>query len=243
MRKIVLLPLVFAFAFSSCVWAQRETDVKVLQAKAFAQSLDSATQKQVIDVRTPEEFQSGHIAMAKNINLYDSDFKDRLAKLNKAQPVFVYCKVGGRSAKAAKTLHELGFTDVYDLEGGMMEWEKNQLPVALGEATADLTNTFTLSDFDHLLAVNNVLLVDFYAPWCIPCKQMEPSLKKLEKEYKDQVTFSRIDLDKAKPLAQKLNIESIPVLAVYKNGIELKRVTGFQSTSQLRDLIKYLLKS
>jgi thioredoxin-like negative regulator of GroEL len=72
---------------------------------------------------------------------------------------------------------------------------------------------------------------------------MEPSLKKLSKEYKSKVTFSRIDLDKAKPLARKLNIESIPVIAVYKNGKELKRVTGLQSTSQLRELIKYLLKS
>ena len=72
---------------------------------------------------------------------------------------------------------------------------------------------------------------------------MEPSLKKLEKEYKGKVTFSRIDMDNAKPLAQKLGIEAIPVLAVYKNGKELKRVNGFQSTSQLRELIKYLLKS
>lgn len=244
MRKLFFLQIVFALFFSCNISAQQEPGVKLLPAKAFAQSLDSALQKQIIDVRTPEEFQSGHIAAAKNINLYDQDFKAQLEKLNKQEPVFVYCKVGGRSAKAAKILNELGFASIYDLDGGMMAWESNKLPVAaVEEETKSGANSFTVSDFDKLLADNKILLVDFYAPWCIPCRQMEPSLKKLEKEYKGKVTFSRIDMDNAKPLAQKLGIEAIPVLAVYKNGKELKRVNGFQSTSQLRELIKYLLKS
>lgn len=243
MHKLSILPILFFAAFSLNVAAQ-ETGIKLLPAKAYAQALHSADQKQIIDVRTPEEFQSGHIAAAKNINLYDQDFKAQLEKLNKQEPVFVYCKVGGRSAKAAKILNELGFVNIYDLDGGMMSWESNKLPVATVEkAVKSGTNSFTVSDFDKLLADNKILLVDFYAPWCIPCREMEPSLKNLEKEYKGKVTFSRIDMDKAKPLAQKLNIESIPVLAVYKNGKELKRVNGFQSTAQLRELIKYLLKS
>ena len=243
MYKILILFISSLPVFSSNIAAQ-ETTIKLLPAKAFAQSMDSASQKQILDVRTPEEFQSGHIATAKNINIYDADFKTQLKKLDKEKPVFVYCKVGGRSAKAAKILQELGFTTVYDLEGGMLAWENNKLPVAAVEKEAEReTNSFTPSDFDKLLADHKILLVDFYAPWCIPCRQMEPSLKKLSKEYKDKVVFSRIDLDKAKPLARKLNIESIPVIAVYKDGKELKRVTGFQSTSQLRELIKYLLKS
>lgn len=243
MHRLFILPILFFAVFSLNVAAQ-ETGVQLLPAKAFAQSLDSVLQKQVVDVRTPEEFQSGHIATAKNINIYDADFKDQLKKLNKEEPIFVYCKGGGRSAKAARTLHELGFATVFDLQGGIMAWESNKLPLAAVEKDIKSeANSFTPSDFDKLLTGNKILLVDFYAPWCIPCRQMEPSLKKLSKEYKDKVTFSRIDLDKAKPLARKLNIESIPVIAVYKNGKELKRVTGFQSTSQLRELIKYLLKS
>ncbi|HRO47357.1 thioredoxin domain-containing protein [Agriterribacter sp.] len=243
MRKSFLLQTVFALFSSLTIFAQGESGVKLLPAKAFAQGLDSAAHKQVIDVRTPEEFQSGHIAAAKNINIYDADFKARLEKLNKAQPVFVYCKGGGRSAEAAKILNELGFTNIYDLQGGIMAWENNRLPVAVNENVKPPDNAFTVSDFDQLLAGNKVLLVDFYAPWCIPCRQMEPSLRKLKREYKGKITFSRINLDKAKPLARKLNIESIPVIAVYRNGTELKRITGFQSASQLRELIVYLLKS
>jgi thioredoxin len=243
MHKLSILYILF-FAFFSVNVSAQDTGIRLLPPKAFAQSLDSVSQKQIIDVRTPEEFQSGHIATAKNINIYDADFKDQLKTLNKNEPVFVYCKAGGRSDKAAKVLQELGFVSVYDLQGGIMAWESDKLPLEEVEKdTNDRANGFTPSDFDKLLADHKVLLVDFYAPWCIPCRQMEPSLKKLSKEYKDKVVFSRIDLDRAKPLARKLNIESIPVIAIYKNGKELKRVTGFQSISQLREVIKYLLKS
>ncbi len=241
MHKLFLFPIAAALFFSCGVLAQQE-NVKVLPPKAFQQELESATAKQLIDVRTPQEFQSGHIAMAKNINIYDADFKAQLEKLNREQPVYVYCKVGGRSAKAAETLQELGFSHIYDLEGGMMAWESSNLPVTAGEKAKGQQDGVSAADFDQLIAENKVLLIDFYAPWCIPCKEMEPSLNKLAKEYEGKVTFSRIDLDKAKPLARELNIESIPVIAVYKNGKELKRVTGFQTTSQLRKLIKYLLE-
>jgi len=241
MRKLFLLPIAAVLLFSCGVLAQQE-NVKLLPPNAFQQELESSTPKQLIDVRTPQEFQSGHIATAKNINLYDADFKERLEKLDRDQPVYVYCKVGGRSAKAAETMHELGFTHIYDLEGGIMAWESNNLPVTGDGQSKGEQNGVSTADFDKLIADNKVLLIDFYAPWCIPCKEMEPSLNKLAKEYEGKVTFSRIDLDKAKPLARELNIESIPVIAVYKNGKELKRVTGFQSTSQLRKLIKHLLE-
>lgn len=243
MRKRSLLPILFGLFLSLPVFAQQEGGIQLLPPKTFAGSLDTSAEKQVIDVRTPEEFRSGHIIHAKNINIYDKDFKESVQKLNREQPIYVYCKGGVRSAEAAKTLHELGFTTIYDLQGGIMAWENNRLPVITGKDISASDNAFTSSDFERLLTENKVLLVDFYAPWCIPCRQMEPSLKKLEKQYKGKVVFSRIDLDNAKSLAQQLGIESIPVIAVYKNGKELKRVTGFQSASELRTLVQYVLKN
>lgn len=242
MRKLFILQSFLALLISIGSCAQQTTGVKVLSAPAFAQALDSIHQKQVVDVRTPEEYQSGHIAMAENINLYDADFTSKLNQLDKQQPVFVYCKVGGRSAKAAKALHDLGFTRVYDLDGGIMAWEKNKLPLQLASKNKADANSFTQADFERLLSGNKLLLVDFHAPWCIPCKQMAPYLKKLEDEYKGRVTVSRIDIDHAKALAQQLNVESIPVIAVYKNGKELKRVNGLQTEAQIRDLIAFLMK-
>lgn len=83
----------------------------------------------LVDVRTPEEFSEGYIASATNINFYDDDFADRATKLGKDKPVLVYCKKGGRSAKAYKILKGAGFGKVYDLDGGFTAWEGAGQPV------------------------------------------------------------------------------------------------------------------
>ena len=72
----------------------------------------------LIDVRTPEEYSLGHLDKAVNINWYDIDFKEKIAELDRTKTVYVYCKAGGRSAKAAAVFRELGFDDVVNLEGG-----------------------------------------------------------------------------------------------------------------------------
>jgi len=84
---------------------------------------------QLIDVRKPDEFASGHIENAVNMNFYDEDFEAQIKNLDKDKDVYIYCRSGGRSGKAAKQLEELGFTKVYDLEGGILNWEKQNLPL------------------------------------------------------------------------------------------------------------------
>lgn len=63
------------------------------------------------------------------INFYDDDFKSQVAKLNKAKPVFVYCAGGVRSGKASKLMAELGFTSIYNLDGGIKAWKASGKPV------------------------------------------------------------------------------------------------------------------
>jgi len=72
----------------------------------------------LIDVRTPKEFQKGHLMNAMNIDWFGSDFIEKCQQLDRDNPVYVYCKKGGRSAKAASLLDSLGFKAVIDLEGG-----------------------------------------------------------------------------------------------------------------------------
>lgn len=84
---------------------------------------------QLIDVRKPEEFSSGHLENAVNMNFYDDDFEDQIKTLDKSKDVYLYCRSGGRSGKAAQKLEALGFTKVYDLEGGILNWEKQNLPL------------------------------------------------------------------------------------------------------------------
>lgn len=77
----------------------------------------------LVDVRTPEEFADGHLPDAKNINLFDEDFTARFAEFNKKTTIYVYCRSGGRSARAQKILRETGFSKVVNLEGGFLAWK------------------------------------------------------------------------------------------------------------------------
>jgi len=77
---------------------------------------------QILDVRTPEEWADGTIKDAKKMNFFDANFNAQLTKLDKKKPVYVYCKSGRRSGKATKKMKEMGFTTVYNLNGGIGAW-------------------------------------------------------------------------------------------------------------------------
>jgi rhodanese-related sulfurtransferase len=83
----------------------------------------------ILDVRTPEEFNAGHIENAININVADSNFSSEVSKLDKNATVAVYCRSANRSAVATKEMAELGFTDMYDMQGGIIDWEAAGGPV------------------------------------------------------------------------------------------------------------------
>ena len=72
----------------------------------------------LLDVRTPMEYNEGHIENAKNIDISNSNFESEIDKLDKDQTVFVYCAIGVRSSKAANILRKKGFKHVFDLDGG-----------------------------------------------------------------------------------------------------------------------------
>lgn len=82
---------------------------------------------QLIDVRTAEEYSVSHLKNAQNICVTDDDFRDKAANLDRTKPVYVYCKSGNRSGRAAKILKEMGFEKVYDLQGGITSWEASDL--------------------------------------------------------------------------------------------------------------------
>lgn len=102
---------------------------EVINCNIFLSKMDDPSAIQVIDVRTPAEFNSGHIEHAKNININDAQFEAQIAALDKSKPVLVYCAVGGRSARAANFIKSQGFPAVYDLDGGIGAWNKEGLPI------------------------------------------------------------------------------------------------------------------
>ncbi len=107
--------VVFTLLFTVNLYAQSEnTKLSPVEFKAnyFKQ------RGMLVDVRTPEEFEEGHIAGAVNINIAAPDFEKNFEALDRSKPIFLYCTVGGRSAKAAVILRRKGFSKIYDLNGG-----------------------------------------------------------------------------------------------------------------------------
>lgn len=119
---ILLLPV-----FTSCANAQ--SGVRNIDAASFQRQIDEESQEIILDVRTAGELSEGMIAGAKHIDVLQADFRQKAATLDLSRPVYVYCKVGGRSSQAAQILRQMGATQVYNLEGGMTAWKAKQLPV------------------------------------------------------------------------------------------------------------------
>jgi rhodanese-related sulfurtransferase len=82
----------------------------------------------LLDVRTEAEVKEGALPNAQNI-VYDDSFGSKLGTLSKTSPIFVYCAAGKRSAKAAEILKEKGYTEVYQLKGGLNAWKEAKLPL------------------------------------------------------------------------------------------------------------------
>lgn len=76
----------------------------------------------VLDVRTPGEVAQGYVTSAQFMDINNANFKTQAANLDKAKTVYVYCRSGVRSQKASKTLIDMGFTDVRNVEGGFNAW-------------------------------------------------------------------------------------------------------------------------
>lgn len=83
----------------------------------------------IIDVRTPEEYAGGHLAGAVNIDYSSADFKEIINKLDKNATYLVYCRTGSRSAAASAIMLELGFKDIYNMTGGITDWQAAGYPV------------------------------------------------------------------------------------------------------------------
>lgn len=117
----------------SCNDAQKTNDkamtqtIEVVAPKAMYEILLNDPSAQLVDVRTKDEFAVSHLKDAQNICVTDNDFKQKVAFLDRSKPVYVYCKKGGRSAQASKILKQMGFTKILDLQGGITNWEQQQL--------------------------------------------------------------------------------------------------------------------
>lgn len=118
----VLALLLFAPGFAQ-ESENDQTTIKRVDKKAFETAIESGDYI-LFDVRTVEEYMDGHIEGAKSLNVLDDQFDKTISNIDKSQKYLIYCKSGGRSAKALQKMKEAGFTHVLELEGGYQNWTK-----------------------------------------------------------------------------------------------------------------------
>ena len=96
------------------------------------------------------------------------------------------------------------------------------------------------SEFDNAIA-SGVVLVDFYADWCGPCKMVAPVLEELSMEYEGQINFVKVNVDQEGDLAGEYGVMSIPNLVLMKDGQVVKQVVGYQPKPAIKALIDTVL--
>lgn len=110
--------------------ATHNSGVRVVTPQEGADLLaDQATNRIVLDVRTPEEFADGHVEGAVMIDFYEPDFAEQIAGLDRDGSYLLYCRSGNRSEQARALMADLGFSDVADVEGGIVAWTEAGLPL------------------------------------------------------------------------------------------------------------------
>lgn len=222
----------YLFLFFAMLWScnsQTSTAVETISPKDFADKISQTPNAQLIDVRTPGEYASDHIGNAQNIDWNGVSFEADAAKLDKSRPVFVYCKVGGRSANAADKLLQMGFTKVYDLQGGILKWNS-----ANPSKTAGVRTGITEVDFRKLTVGSEKVLINFSAQWCAPCRKMQPYLLKMQKEPFENVQVIRLDADANKSIMEEMKIDELPALLLYHNGELTWQHHGFIGEEELK---------
>lgn len=100
---------------------------------------------------------------------------------------------------------------------------------------------FTEEEFNDLINSDNIVLVDFFATWCAPCKMQAPILYDFKKEMGDKLIVAKVDVDQNPSLANKFGVASIPTLAVFKAGELKEKSVGLSTKANLSEMIiKYL---
>lgn len=95
----------------------------------------------------------------------------------------------------------------------------------------------TLADFDETISSSKPVLVDFWAPWCGPCRMQDPILEDLAKDVGEKAVFAKVNVDEEQQLAVRYGVSSIPTVLIFQNGSIIQKSIGVRPKDQLRSLL------
>jgi len=109
-----------------------------------------------------------------------------------------------------------------------------------GSSSEASSSPMTLTDenFDEVISRHRLVLVDFWAPWCAPCRMIAPIVEELSKEFAGKIVFGKLNTDENPQTAMKYMISAIPTLILFKNGVEAERIIGLQPKHALEEVLK-----
>ena len=208
-----------------------------LSPKQFRKKLDVTHNAILLDVRTAKEINRSYIRNAIFMDIHDSAFETKLLTIDRARPVFVYCAIGVRSHDAATMLTKAGYTQVYDLKGGIINWKLAGLPVVKGK-DYDPNTGMSKEIFLESIKDKPLAFVDFYAPWCAPCQIMVPALDSMAVAMNDSVSIVKINADDNLRTMKEMNFNGLPYIMVFKKGVTVFKQEGFMSRQEMEALIR-----
>lgn len=191
----------------------------------------------ILDVRTPEEFNLGHIENAILIDYRSENFLSQLKKLEQSKTYLIYCRSGARSISTLEILKSLGYKNLYELNGGITQWIRKGYSL-VGEKE----DMISAKEYQKILLSFPIILIEFYTPWCSSCNQMDFELNELEKNYKEKIQIVKINADENRNLVQSFSKREFPILIAYKNQkIEWEK-SGYIKKQKLIEYIENLIR-
>ncbi len=193
----------------------------------------------ILDVRTPQEYSRGHIAGSTAIDIADPNFVSKLKLLQKDKTILIYCLTGSRSYVAGNYMNQNGFKKIYNLQQGIMDWSRQGFALEQSSQTvASTSKSYTRQSFDKVLTDNKVVLVDFHAVWCAPCKAMNPVIEKVTTDFKGQARVEKVDVEANKEITVAYQVQSVPGFVIFKDGKKVWSHNGTISYTELSAILK-----
>jgi thioredoxin 1 len=231
MKKIILS---FILLISMACQSTSQS-IQTINVADFEKGM-TAADVQIVDVRTADEYDGGHLPKAVNMDVNEDEFAAQIKTLNKTKPVFVYCLSGGRSKSACKEMAKAGFTTISNMDGGIMAWRAATKSLVTDKPVQN--TSMSMDTYLAMVSKDKPVLVEFYAPWCAPCKVLKPQVEKIGEEQKDKLYVQFVNVDEHKQLADELKLKSIPVLIYYVNGKKKWDIVGAPSLKDLKKKLK-----